>query len=57
MSTINKEVKKEIKRLKSASNKRKKHGVHEGIISLVTDALKKDDIATLVNILPLLRRM
>ena len=57
MSTINKEVKKEIKRLKTASDKRKKHGVREAMISLVTDALKKDDTATLVNILPSLRRM
>ena len=60
MSTIKKKVKKEVIRLQEetpASNKRKKHSVREAMISLATDALKKDDTATLANILPSLRRM
>ena len=57
MSTINKAAKKEIKRLKTASNKREKHSVRDAMISLATDALKKGDITTLINILPSLRRM
>jgi len=60
MSAINKEVKKEVIRLREktpTSSKKKKHNVREAMISLVTDALKKDDTATLVNILPSLRRM
>ena len=60
MSTINKEVKKEVIRLQEktpASNKKKSYQIRKAIISLVEDAIKKDDTSTLINILPSLRRM